>query len=97
MKSGIGIVSVHASFVVDTVALVQVCLSVFWFSPSTFLPPMLHTHLIIFLSEVQAGEALETSKKCSFRYHEALNRKVIAYIFNFKWLITKSLSLSLSV
>ena len=37
----------YVGFLVDTVALGQVCLQVFWFSPVRIIPPVLHNHLSV--------------------------------------------------
>ena len=39
--------SFHVGFVLDTVALEQVCLRVFWFSPVRAIPPVLRYHLSV--------------------------------------------------
>ena len=56
---------IHVPFEVDKVELPQVSLSVFQFSRTGIIPPMLHPQLILRLSltEIQADEAFECCDK----------------------------------
>ena len=74
----------HVGFMMDEVALPQPFLSVLRFSPVSIIPPMLHTHLPLYvaLPDRQTGKAWEPSKtQCLFQNRGALHRKLLSLFF----------------